>query len=78
MMIYESKDKRVFVSEVKHKQYELNIKEIDGGRFYCALLDYRGVDSYLIAEKKVKAVATKAKSLTDNISIQKFLASIKA
>ena len=76
MIIYESKDRRVLASEVKHKIYSLQVKEINGRLYYEAIVNFTYLADYLDAEKKIRALGAKAKKLNDDVAIQLFLAKL--
>lgn len=74
MLIYESKDRRILASQIKHKIYNLQIKEMCGRLYYEAIIDLTYLVDYLEAEKKIRALGAKAKKLDNDMAIQIFLA----
>ena len=76
LIIYESKDKRVFVSDTGNKNYSINVQAVGTSLFFEQKVCYPDL-TFSEAEKKVKTLAQKAKKLTTDEAIQKFLIALK-
>ena len=72
--MYSSKCGRVYVTSILQGRCCFNVQSFEDNRFYERVICVPG--AILPAEKKIKALAAKAKKLTDDIAIQKFLASL--
>ena len=72
--MYFSKDGRVYITDIRAGKCFLNVQSFEDNRFFERVIYVTG--AILPAEKKIKALAVKAKKLMDDISIQKFLAAI--
>ena len=72
--MYTSKDGRVYITDIRAGKCFFNIQSFEDARFFERVIYVYG--AILPAEKKIKALAVKAKKLTDDILIQKFLAAL--
>ena len=74
LKMYSSKDGRVYITDIRADKCFFNIQSFEDNRFFERVIYVTG--AILPAENKIKAIAAKAKKLTDDISIQNFLAAI--
>ena len=72
--MYSSKCGRVYATSIVQGKCFFNVQSFEDARYYESVIYVPG--AILPAEKKIKALAAKAKKLTDDIAIQKFLASL--